>query len=160
MNRKDVLVSALRKAGAVILKYDPATVTTALKTNAGDLVTAADIASEKNIINTIKATFPNELVIAEETQAGQEKLSSDNLSRLTGWVVDPIDGTNNFRRGMAYSGISIGYIEHGEIVLGGILDPYRNQLYLAEIGGGATCNDLPIHVSSKTIFDPGTRVCV
>jgi myo-inositol-1(or 4)-monophosphatase len=159
MNRKQVLTAALHAAGKAILAYDPSRVETTIKSSAGDLVTAADLASEKVIIETIKAVFKTDLVISEETKEGQELLSPDKLSNLTGWVIDPIDGTNNFKRGMAYSGISIGYIEHGEIVLGGILDPYRNKLYSAEKGKGATCNELPIHTSNKETFDAGTRVC-
>jgi myo-inositol-1(or 4)-monophosphatase len=159
MDRKSILVSALRAAGKAILQYDPTKVETEVKSTAGDLVTAADIASEKAIIAIIKAAFPDDIVISEETAAGQELLREDTLADLTAWAIDPIDGTNNFKRGIAYSGISIGYIKKGEIVLGGILDPYRNALYLAEKDRGATCNDQVITVSDKQTFDAGTRVC-
>jgi myo-inositol-1(or 4)-monophosphatase len=159
MDRKSILVSALRAAGKAILQYDPTKIETEVKSTAGDLVTAADIASEKAIIAIIKAAFPGDIVISEETAAGQELLREDILADLTAWAIDPIDGTNNFKRGIAYSGISIGYIKKGEIVLGGILDPYRNALYLAEKDRGATCNDQVITVSDKQTFDAGTRVC-
>ncbi|HET8991775.1 MAG TPA: inositol monophosphatase family protein [Candidatus Saccharimonadales bacterium] len=158
-NRLRALREALNKAGQEILKYDPATVVTNLKANAGDLVTAADLASEKVIIEAIKSHFPEDLVISEETTTGQELLNEKNLEALTGWVIDPIDGTNNFKHGFAYSGISIGYIMSGQPVLGGILDPYKDLVYIASKGKGATCNDKPIHVSNIKEFNAGTRVC-
>lgn len=159
MNKKEVLITALKAAGEELLKHDPSNVETSVKSTAGDIVTAADLASEKVIIDTIRASLPDDLVISEENEEGHELLNADSLSKLTGWVIDPIDGTNNFKHGMAYSGISIGYIDKGVPILGGILDPYRNTLYLAEAGEGATCNDKPIHVSSKDSFDLNTRVC-
>jgi myo-inositol-1(or 4)-monophosphatase len=159
MQRRDTLIAALKAAGREILKYDPTKLETSSKSRVGDLLTAADLASEKIIIETILNTYPDDLVIPEETTEGQERLHEDNLPDLTGWVIDPIDGTHNFKHGMAYSGISIGYIENGEPVIGGILDPYRDALYLAVVGQGATCNDQPLHVSDRAVFDTGTRVC-
>lgn len=159
MDRKDILITALRAAGAEIQKYNPSTVTTSVKSTAGDIVTAADIASERSIIATIQAAFPKDVCISEETAHGQELLNNANLTNITGWIIDPIDGTNNFKRDMAYSGISIGYIVNGVPILGGIFDPYRDLLYLAESGQGATCNGTPLKVSSKTDFDGNTRVC-
>lgn len=159
MDRRSVLINALKKAAREILKYDPTIVDAHIKSTPGDFVTAADIASEKIILSTIKEYFPDDIVISEESPEGQELLKEESLSQLSAWVIDPIDGTNNFKRGMAYSGISIGYIENGEAVLGGILDPYRSLLYVSEINNGATCNGDPIHVSSQSIFNSNTRVC-
>jgi len=159
MQREDVLVTALRAAAEEILKYDPTKVETAIKSTAGDLVTAADLGSEKVISDTIKAAFPEEIVISEETAESHSALNDNDLPQLTGWVIDPIDGTNNFKHSMAYSGISIGYVVAGEPVLGGILDPYRDLLYVAKRGEGTTCNGESIHVSNVTTFDAGTRVC-
>lgn len=155
MNRSDTLIQALRAAGQIILTYDPSTVKTGAKTTAGDLVTAADLASEKIITDKIKAAFPEDIIISEETDTDHHQLTD----YFTGWVVDPLDGTNNFKSGMAYSGISIGYIKSGQIVLGGIYDPYRDKLYFAEIDKGAACNEATIHVSDNSIFDTATRVC-
>ena len=61
MNRKQVLIAALRAAGAAVLKYDPSVVDTEIKSGAGDLVTAADLASEKVIVETIKVSFASKL---------------------------------------------------------------------------------------------------
>lgn len=159
MDRETVLISALRASKDEILKYDPSNVETDIKSTAGDLVTAADIASEKIIVDTIMQAFPDDIIISEETAKGHELLNDKTLTSLTAWIIDPIDGTNNYKHGMSYSGISIGYIERGNPVLGGILDPYRDLLYVAKLGEGATCNGQPIHVSGITNFDAGTRVC-
>lgn len=158
-DRIHCMSDAITKAGATILSHDPRTVAVTTKTTAGDLVTAADTASEQVIIATIKAAFPNDLVISEETIQGQELLKPANLAQLTAWVIDPIDGTNNFKRGMAYSGISIGYIENGLPVLGMVYDPYRKELYSAQRGKGATRNGEAINVGGQVVFDAGTRVC-
>lgn len=157
--RTEVIAEIILKAGTQILKYDPTTITTAVKSTAGDLVTEADLASERVIVEAIKSHFPHDVVISEETSQGHVLLDADNLPNITGWVIDPIDGTNNFKQGMAYSSISIGYIEAGNIVLGAVYDPYRKELYLARKGQGATRNGKPIHVANKTGFDAGTRVC-
>lgn len=154
-----MLVAALKAAGAEMLRHDPALVETSVKSTAGDVVTAADLACEQIIIDTVVASFPDDVIISEETEASHDKLNDDSLDQITTWVVDPIDGTNNFKHGMAYSCVSIGYVEKGVPVLGGIFDPYRNLLYLAEAGHGATCNGKSIHVSDVVDFDPGTRVC-
>lgn len=159
MNRIELITQAAVKAGEEILKYDPNTVSTEVKSTAGDLVTAADLSSEKVITELIQASFPEDLIISEETEAGQELLVADKLDRLTGWILDPIDGTNNFKKGMSYSGISIGYIENGIPVLGAVYDPYRRELYLAEKGKGATRNGRPVHVSEKSVLDAGARIC-
>ena len=157
--RVEVIKSALLAAGDEILKYDPNIIESTVKSSEGDLVTAADLASEKVIEQVIKAVYPDELFISEETIIGQEHLVETSLPTLTGWVVDPIDGTNNFKKGMSYSGISLGYIENGQIIAGGVFDPYRKELFIAVKGEGATCNSKLIHVSGKVEFDAGTRVC-
>lgn len=158
-NRRDIATKAALRAGGEILKHDPSTVHADIKSTPGDLVTAADLASEKVIKEVLCAAFPGDLIVSEETREGQELLTNDNLGQLTGWVLDPIDGTNNFKRGMAYSGISIGYIQKGVIVLGVVYNPFRKELYVAEKGKGAKRNGKAIRVSTKTVFDAGTRVC-
>jgi len=157
--RLQIITNAALAAGSQILKYDPLTVKTEVKSSEGDLVTAADLGSEKVITRTIKAAYPDDKVISEETSTGHELLVPEKLPKLTGWVIDPLDGTNNFKKGMAYSGISIGYIESGEIVLAAVYDPYRKELYLSQKGKGTTRNGQLIHVADKSVFDAGTRVC-
>lgn len=79
---------------------------------------------------------------------GEEKDEQDYDSRLA-WVVDPIDGTANFIRGLNASAISIGLIEDGEAVLGVVYNPYQDEMYAAKKGEGAFLNGVPIHVSNR-----------
>jgi myo-inositol-1(or 4)-monophosphatase len=157
--RLKIMTDAAQAAGSAILKFDPAAVQSQVKSSAGDFVTAADLASQQAIVSIIKQTYPDERIISEEMSEGQTLLSPENLPHLTGWVIDPIDGTNNFKRGLAYSAVSVAYIENGAAVLGVVYDPYRQELYQAQKGVGVTRNGVPIHVSAKTSFDAGTRVC-
>lgn len=160
MNERLELAKKAALAGAAeIAKYDPRTVETHIKTTAGDLVTAADEASEVTITRLIHEAFPDDLVISEETNDHQELLTLANLPSLTAWVLDPLDGTNNFKRGMNYSGISVAYVDHGEPVLGVVYDPFKQELYVAQNGQGATRNGQPIHVGDKAEFDSNVRVC-
>lgn len=157
--RVRVLTYALLTAGVVIIKFDPVTVGSTIKSTPGDFVTDADVESEKIIHQIISLTYPNEPILSEETSDHHSFLSPDKVSSFTGWVMDPIDGTNNYKKGMSYYGISIAYVEKGQPVLGGVYDPYRRELYIAVKGQGVTRNDVPIQVSDKTVFDSATRVC-
>ena len=158
-DKLNVAIAAAKAAGEEILTYDPKTVNATIKSTAGDLVTAADLASEQVITATLSKSFPNKRIISEETIEGQDLLAEAHIANLTGWVIDPIDGTNNFKKGMSYSGISIGYIEQGQIKIGVVYDPYRDELYTAVRGTGAMRNGVQIHVSDTMVFDAGTRVC-
>lgn len=160
MNDRLELAKKAALAGAAeILKYDPSTVDVHVKTTAGDLVTAADEGSEAKITQLIHEIFPGDMVISEETQDHQELLTAANLPNLTAWVLDPLDGTNNFKRDMHYSAVSVAYVEKGEPVLGVVYDPYRQEMYVGRVGEASTRNGKPIHVGDKTTFNSDTRVC-
>lgn len=118
------------------------------KTNAKDFVTVADIKAQDILTHELTKTFPGTSVLSEEhaEQARQAMFTP----AFTGFVIDPIDGTYNFKRDMRESAISIGYIEKGEPVLGVIFDPYKNELYAAGKNKGATRNGRPINVSGQS----------
>lgn len=121
------------------------------KSNKKDFVTAADVASQEMLIKELNNAFPDVLVLSEEhSEQEQKKLYEKDF---TGFVIDPIDGTFNFKRGMKESAISIGYIENGEMMVGVAFDPYRDELYWAEKGKGAFCNGEPIRVSSHDTIE-------
>ncbi len=106
-----------------------------------DLVTEADTGSENAIIANIRAAFPCDAFLAEES------------GRLAGdpdrtWIIDPLDGTTNFAHGLPYFAVSIAFAAYREIVLGIVLDPMGGNLFLAEKGRGATCNGRPLQVSA------------
>jgi myo-inositol-1(or 4)-monophosphatase len=111
-----------------------------------DLVTEADLASEKLIIERIKSHYPRHGILAEESGA------TEGIATVTGqsdwrWVVDPLDGTTNYAHGYPCFCVSIGLERAGSIELGVIYDPIRDEVFAAERGQGATLNDRSIRVS-------------
>jgi myo-inositol-1(or 4)-monophosphatase len=139
MNRRALLVDVLRRAGGV-LKRRFGKVTYREKRRA-DLVTAADLESQKLILTALRRAFPGDDFKAEEDAA-----------RLTGaehlWLIDPLDGTVNYAHGYPASCVSIGVLRRGKPVLGGVIDPFRGELFLAEKGRGTTLNGRPVRVSA------------
>lgn len=106
-----------------------------------NVVTPADHASEKAVLETIGRRFPRHDFLAEER--GTRSTGSDYL-----WVVDPLDGTLNFAHGLPLCCVSIGLVHRGAAILGGVFDPFREELFLAEAGRGATLNGRRIRVSA------------
>lgn len=143
------LVTIARKAGQYIVTSEALETTN--KTNTKDFVTTADIAAEKILIEGIEEVLPNAIVLSEEHSA--EKQQQLYAPGFTGFIIDPIDGTYNFKHSLNYSGISIGYIENGQPALGVIYDPYRNEMYTAIKGQGAFCNGKAIHVAKTSALE-------
>ncbi|MDQ3099169.1 MAG: inositol monophosphatase [bacterium] len=148
MTRKELIQHAVIKAGEAILKILPSEGVVE-KIGRSDLLTAGDLASEKIIMDLIKANYPGDAILSEETTT--EITDFLNLPAL--WVIDPIDGTNNFRYERHYSAISIGYYENGVGLLGAIYNPFRNELFFAEKDHGAYLNKEKIHVGQNKIVE-------
>lgn len=106
-----------------------------------DLVTEADRASEKLIVERIRSAFPSHDIVGEE---GTRK---DNGSEFR-WYVDPLDGTTNFAHGYPVFCVSLGIESKGSVVAGVLYDPTRDELFSAEKGKGARLNGRPIQVSN------------
>ncbi len=111
------------------------------KRSAADLVTEIDVAAERLIQHTLRRAFPAFGFLGEEH--GEAPHSSPYR-----WIVDPLDGTNNFVHGLPIFGVSIGLEHRGTIVVGVIYDPMRRELFTATKGGGAFLNGKRIRVSS------------
>lgn len=105
-----------------------------------DLVTVADLESEKAVITAIKNRFPDHGFIAEES--GRLQDDSDNL-----WIIDPLDGTTNYAHGIAQFAVSIAFQQDNEIIVGIVLNPISAELFTAVKGQGAQLNGRPIRVS-------------
>jgi myo-inositol-1(or 4)-monophosphatase len=115
------------------------------KSNPNDLLTEVDVAVQRHIIQRINDAFPGDAIAAEEEGYGHAPL--DAGARC--WVIDPIDGTQNFVRGIfPCFGISVAFAAGGVPVSGGVMLPVDNDLFLAEKGAGATRNGNRIQVSS------------
>lgn len=106
-----------------------------------NLVTEADDAAQAVIIDLIRTRFPDHGFLAEE---GLDESSPGQPFR---WIVDPLDGTSNYVHRFPYYAVSIGLAYQGQIVLGVIFDPNRDELFLAERNRGARLNGRPIQPS-------------
>ncbi len=106
-----------------------------------DYVTQADIESERKIRSIISSAFPRHKIVGEE-----EGVSGEGKYI---WYVDPLDGTKNFMRGLDMFGVSIALEIDGELVLGVVYSPLRDELYSALRGEGAYKNGKRIRVSGK-----------
>ena len=113
------------------------------KSTVHDVVTKVDKLSESMLIERIGTCFPDHSVLGEES--GEHDAHSDYL-----WVVDPLDGTNNYSQGLPVFCVSIGLQYRGETLLGVVYAPYLDELYTAIRGKGAFLNHVLIHVSDKT----------
>jgi myo-inositol-1(or 4)-monophosphatase len=105
-----------------------------------NLVTDVDLASEKLIREAISTYYPRHEILAEEGGL------TESISEYR-WIVDPLDGTTNYAHGYPVFCVSIGLEHKGEMVLGVVYDPMREELFAAERGGGATLNNKSIRVS-------------
>jgi myo-inositol-1(or 4)-monophosphatase len=144
---KQVAESVAREAGSFMLGAQGDTEQTN-KSNRKDFVTVADIKSQNIIIEKLSAVFPGVVILSEEHP--EEARTAMYEDDFTGFVIDPIDGTYNFKRDMRESSISIGYIEDGQSKVGVVFDPYKDELYSAIVSQGATRNGESIHVSDHT----------
>jgi myo-inositol-1(or 4)-monophosphatase len=116
-----------------------------------DFVTAADRAVEDLIAQRLCAAFPDDALLGEEGHAIAADAEDEAL-----WVVDPIDGTANFVRGLPDWCVSIGLMYRGRPELGVIYVPVTNELYTAQRGQGALCNGRPIGVGAQTTIAGAT----
>ncbi len=143
---KEVLFSATKEAGEIILRYFDGTFKIDHKEGINNLVTEVDKLAEDKIIKVIRATFPAHSIISEE--AGELIKPSDYQ-----WIIDPIDGTVNFAHGIPICCVSIGLLYQDDLIMGTVFNPMMNELFFAEKGKGATLNGKPIGVSSKSDFN-------
>ncbi len=119
-----------------------------------DYVTQVDTNIQNFLAKELKELAPEIEFLGEET--GLHEMKSDTF-----WILDPIDGTTNLIHDYQHSSISLGLYDKGEIVMGIVYDPYREEVFSAEKGKGAFLNGKPMHVSdaeclSQTIIAIGT----
>ncbi len=134
----------VREAGALLLQYFQQRVKIEYKGDV-DLVTVADRASEKLIVERVRATWPTHDIVGEE---GTRQESGADFR----WYIDPLDGTTNFAHGYPVFCISMGLEHRGEMIAGVLYDPTRDELFAAERGKGAFLNGAPIHVSQTKLL--------
>lgn len=140
-----VAIEAARRGGEIVMKYLRDGVEMRTK-EAFNLVSDADVESEQAIAATIKAAFPDHVVIGEELHSG------DTLAEHA-WIVDPLDGTNNFAHSVPNFSVSIAYCHRGRPMAGVVYNPVYGDWYTAARGHGSRHNDRPIRVAPHERLD-------
>lgn len=148
---KNTLLKALDAAGKRIRSFDEVEFKISNKEGMNNLVTEVDQAAEETIIATIKESFPEHQILSEECG----ELVQDSQYK---WIIDPIDGTVNFANRIPICAVSVGLEYAGEIILGGIYNPFLNELFIAEKGKGSTLNEKKIAVSKRTSVETASLV--
>jgi myo-inositol-1(or 4)-monophosphatase len=136
-----------REAGALLAHYYEKRIGFELKGDF-DLVTEADRASEKLIIERLRTYFPSHGIVAEEG-GGHESPSAYR------WYVDPLDGTTNFAHNFPAFNVTLGLEHEGEIIAGVVYDPLRDEMFEAERGAGAYLNQRRMSVSKVARLEDG-----
>lgn len=138
----NVAVRAARSAGNIILRYmnriDGLNV---VEKQRMDFASEVDKLAEAEIVKELRRAYPTHAFLAEESGAtGKGPLT---------WVIDPLDGTHNYLRGIPHFCVSIAMLDRGEPVYAVIFDPLRDELFTASKGDGAYLNDRRLRVSKR-----------
>jgi myo-inositol-1(or 4)-monophosphatase len=140
---KDTLIEAVGAGAGEMSRFFNRKFKISSKEGINNLVTEADHAAEKAIMEVISLKFPDHYILTEESG----DLAKDSEYK---WIIDPIDGTINFAHGIPICCVSIALEHKGEIIMGAVYNPALKELFFAEKGKGASLNDVRIHVSEET----------
>jgi len=148
----EVATQSARAAAHIIRSATPTLKTT--KANAKDLLTTTDPACEAAIISVIRSRFPDHHVLGEESVAPGAAASAEALSSALDqhefvWIVDPLDGTTNFAKGLPICAPSVAVAYQGVVVAGCIIDPFLDVVYTAAKGEGFRVSNSPPVLAPK-----------
>lgn len=147
--RKELAIKAAKEAGKILKVHFGRTIQVRSK-GERSLVTDIDLKAEEKIVDLIKKNYPEDNILSEET--GYQTFDSDFK-----WIIDPLDGTHNYIRGMENFGTSIALAYKNQVILGVIYLPMSDELYFAEKGKGAFLNQRKINVSRR-VLDQTTMI--
>lgn len=151
-----VATAAARRAGAHMRTHLGSARVEKTKASKDDLVTVVDKQCQELVFETIQQAFPSHELLGEESVAPGSEASAQALRALSSkewlWIVDPIDGTTNFVHKRPASVVSVACAHRGDVVVGVIYDPYRDELFSAQKGHGAHLNGERVHVSAEPTF--------
>ncbi|ADN76965.1 inositol monophosphatase [Ferrimonas balearica DSM 9799] len=140
----NIAVRAARNAGNVIARaFEDLDKVEAEQKGLNDFVTNVDRDAERAIVATIQKAYPKHTIIGEE--CGTITGEHDEFQ----WIIDPLDGTTNFMKGIPHFAVSIALQIKGKIEHGVIYDPIRNELFSASRGAGVQLNGYRIRVANK-----------
>jgi len=140
----NLAIESAKVAGGILQEHYVQGASGSIKTtDAGNqgLVTAADLAAERAISETLLGRFPQHAILAEEEHA--TTAPAEHL-----WVIDPLDGTNNFAHGIPHYAVSIAYYRNGVAQCGVVHDPSRDDWFVCETGQGSWHNEKRVNVNS------------
>lgn len=141
-----IMVKAARAGGNVLLRHlGKLDALNVVEKGRMDFASEVDGLAEEAIVKELRRAYPEYGVLGEE--GGAQKAGRGG-GRYT-WVIDPLDGTSNYLRGLPHYCVSIALTENGEPIHGVIFDPIRNELFVASRGGGAVLNDRKIRVAER-----------
>jgi myo-inositol-1(or 4)-monophosphatase len=141
-----VAVDAARAAGQLLHREHPKTRQVSFKGTSTNLVTEMDGRAEALVIDALLSQFPDDGILGEEGGARRGRSGRR-------WIIDPLDGTTNYAHGLPIYAVGIGLEDQGVVRLGVVYDPSRDEMFVAERGGGARLNDAPIAVSATPELD-------
>ncbi len=137
--------TAARKAAKIIIRHlDRLDTLQISEKSPNDFVSEVDLQAEKIIIDTLRQAYPSHAILSEE--AGYIGRDTDEYL----WIIDPLDGTQNYLHGLPHFAISIAVQYRGRLEHGLVYDPLREELFSASRGGGARMNDRRLRVSKAT----------
>ena len=145
----EAATQAARAAGGELMQRLAGTLDIRWKTYQGErtVVTDADMAADRAIREVLLARFPGHVILSEEAP-------HDDILGPDVWVVDPLDGTDNYSRGQPQFCVSVAHASHGRVDVGVIFDPVRDELFAATSEGPAECNGATVRVTDRD--DPAT----
>jgi len=145
----NIAIEAAREAGKIIFRNMSRVHSLNIKTKEkNDFVSEVDLQAEQEIINVIHRVYPQHGILAEES--GSRFSGKDDEYQ---WIIDPLDGTTNFLRGFPHYSVSIALKHKDRLEVAVIYDPFKDELFCAGRGNGASLNDRKIRVSKLPSFD-------
>ena len=143
---RELTIELARAAGDLLRSALLGTRRIAYKGSPTNIVTEMDARAEALIVDRLLAAFPDDAILAEERGARAGRSGRR-------WIIDPLDGTTNYAHGLPIYGVSIALEVGGRVQLGVVYDPSQRELFVAERGAGAFCNDARLTVSAATTLD-------
>ncbi|MDI3316409.1 MAG: inositol monophosphatase family protein [Bacillota bacterium] len=153
--RVELAREAAQEAAALLLEGLGVLHRVEVKSSPADLVSEVDRRSEEAIRSRVRARFPGDAFLGEEGGTGSgpgaapQRAGALPWARGWCWVVDPLDGTNNYLHGIPFFAVSMALLEDGRLRYGLTLDPVRGERFEAWPGGGAWLGERPLHVSRE-----------
>jgi len=144
----NMALRAARRAGQIIVRaLDRVDLLTVEEKRKNDLVSEVDRQAEGAIVEILRKAYPDHTIIGEE--GGRAATGAGEYT----WIIDPLDGTANFLHGIPHFCVSIACTRRGRLEHGVVLDPIRDETFVASRGHGAQLNDRRVRVSRRTQLD-------